>query len=304
MPIAFVDHHGEIMRFLVSRVEFLVVIAALFAGAIAGWMHARRIIKRVRDVRLETVHRFLGMGALVIGFLLGGVIALSVVGAVRPLAWRIALALELLHPFLVWGGLSGIFAYVGTLSLRVAYHERHRERRALAFAIPTLMVAISIFRLHATRPIAGELYDVTEDNEVVLQSSGVSCVPATVANILGRFGMRERERDLAWELGTTNTGTTYGRVALALWRRGLRCRRLRAANVDAVHAPAALAVDHPATGPESHMVALMAVDDTGVDVWDPLVGRRQMTRRELAAMWRGLALEVYRKDGLPERAGQ
>jgi hypothetical protein len=113
---------------------------------------------------------------------------------------------------------------------------------------------------------------LTQDEKVVLQSGGSSCVPAAVANILGTFGIHETEQALAREMGTTVWGTSHGRVALVLWQRGLRCRRVLARGVSELKPPAALTVDHPATGPESHMVALMAIDGAKLEIWDPVGG--------------------------------
>ncbi len=77
-------------------------------------------------------------------------------------------------------------------------------------------------------------------------------------------------------------------------RRGFACRRVTASDIAEVMPPAALSVDHAATGPESHMVGFMGMVGNAAEIWDPLFGQVFMPPDELAAVWHGKALEVYR----------
>jgi hypothetical protein len=66
-------------------------------------------------------------------------------------------------------------------------------------------------------------------------------------------------------------------------------------DIDDVRAPAALIVDHQATGHESHMVGFMGMKDGLAEILDPLEGRVMMTKPELSEKWHGKALEIYRR---------
>jgi ABC-type bacteriocin/lantibiotic exporter with double-glycine peptidase domain len=164
----------------------------------------------------------------------------------------------------------------------------------MAFAMLGLIAAFLTLRWMQNKSIADELFEI-KDGEIVLQSSGYSCVPASISNILGKFGIKESEKQLAAEMGTTMSGTTDGRVAFLMLKYKIRTKRLKNASITDVHPPAALIVDHPATGPESHMVAFMAMHDGQAEIWDPVQGRVMLTPKDLAAVWHGKALEFDRK---------
>jgi hypothetical protein len=281
---------------LLSRAEFVFDVLLTVAGGVAGWVHGSRLIRRVPDLSLQTAHRHARPGVLVVAAVMAPVAVLSLCGMSVQLAWKFPLWLEVALPFLDWGGIGASLAYLASLSLRVVHHERHRERSKLTFATTLIIAAILIFRWWGTWPIADTLYEMTDSDSVVLQSSGSSCAAASAANILSAFGIRETEEALAREMGTTVMGTGRARVALAMWRRGLHCRSVHVASFTEIKPPAALIVDHPATGPETHMVALMAIVGDKAEVWDPLKGKVLMSDAELNAVWHGRGLEVYRAE--------
>lgn len=277
-----------------SRAEFVLDVLFVAGGLAAGWAHGGRLVRRVPGFGLQTAHRHARVGVLFVAAVMVPIGVLSVCGLSPGLAWWFPLWLEVAQQFLNWAGIGGSLAYLAALSLRAVYHERHRERHKLSFALTLLLAAIILFRWWGTWPIADTLAEMTDDDKVVLQSSGSSCAAATAANILSAFGIHETEAALAGEMGTTVIGTSRGRVAFAMWRRGLRCRSVHVTSFTEVKPPAALVVDHPATGPETHMVALMAIVGDKAEIWDPLKGKILMTAAELNAQWHGRALEVYR----------
>ncbi len=278
-----------------SQMELLIDSVLVLIGGVIGLWHAGRITDRVPGVSLMNVHRYMRGALWVMAVVLTGVVVLSVAGIIRPVAWAMPLVLELFFPFLKWGGLSVVFAYLASLCVRVAWYSGHRERGKLTFATTLLVVALLILRWNVTFSIPADSYEhEVVDGGIILQTTGASCVPATVANILGRFGVTETEKALAREMGTTGQGTTHGRVALALWQRGFDCRRVTVVSIQEVNPPAALTVDHPATGPESHMVGFMGMDGEMAEIWDPLYGRDMMYPEQLSTVWHGKALEVFR----------
>jgi len=279
---------------LTQQAEVLLDLVMAVIGGGLGWSHAGRIVCRTPGVTLESVHRYAKKAVTGIAVALGTVLVLSLAGIIRSIAWMFPLTFELLYPYLKWGVLSFVFMYVGALSWRVARHSRHRERGKLTFALVLLTLALFILRWKMNFPIPLDSYEAQKAGEVILQTTGASCVPATVANILGTFGVEESERSMAAEMGTTIRGTTHGRVALVLWQRGFECRRVTASKIADVVPPAALTVDHAATGPESHMVGFMGMVGDAAEIWDPLFGQVLMSPEELAITWHGKALEVYR----------
>jgi hypothetical protein len=280
---------------LFSQGEFFADLMFVMVGAVAGLLHANRLIGASPSVSLTNVHLHAKGALRIIFVILAGVVVLSIACIFRSVAWAIPLAVELLFPFLKWGGLSVVFAYLAGLSLRVAWHSQHRERGKLTFALVGLILAVLILRWQANRPIPPECYgDDVDEIGCVLQTTEASCGPATIVNILGRFGIKETERTLGVEMGTTRLGSTPGRAALALRRRGLCCRRVNVSSILEVRPPAALLVDFPSLGPESHMIGFMGMQGDDVEIWDPLQGRFMMDPDELLLIWHGKALEVYK----------
>jgi len=236
----------------------------------------------------------MGYGLHAVGAILLIVFVLSIVGIFHSTAWALTLWLELLYPFLKWGGILSVFLYLTELSLRIAWHSRHAERGKLSFAMILMIITMLFLRWMANRPIADELFEIKLDDGIILQSGGYSCVPATMANVLGTFGISVTEKTLAADMGTTMAGTTSGRVAFSLLKYDLHSRRVNVSSITEVQPPAALIVDHQATGPESHMVAFISMQGDRAEIWDPLEGHVIMTPEKLSAVWHGKALEIYR----------
>ena len=183
-----------------------------------------------------------------------------------------------------------IFLSISILAIRT----RHRERVKLVFAAVVVIAAIEWTFWRAARPIYASLEEKMSANGVVMQSGDVSCAAASCANIATMLGVSMSERDAAELIGTTRDGTTMSQIVVGMERRGFLCRKvtLDPSNAAMIQPPAILTVDHPATGPESHAVALMGVADGVFEIWDPLVGKEMLSLDELRGVWRGKAMEL------------
>ena len=122
------------------------------------------------------------------------------------------------------------------------------------------------------------LQDRWED-DTCLQSSVVTCGPASAACLLRQFGDRQvTERDLAREARTSNSGTEAWHLARALRRRGCTVRFLAPDGLpDPRDLPGILG-----TGSKRacHFIVLVSNTPEEIDFMDPLRGRVKMTRKD------------------------
>lgn len=208
----------------------------------------------------------------------------------RPdLWWRLPPWLEVHYLALVWGGILAIFGLIFGLAISLAWLEHHPERQKAVLAAVLCIASVEVAHFRHTRPVGPELEAHETADGIVLQSSGVTCAAASLANWRRLEGERVDERQMAELLGTTTLGTTAGQVLKALEALGRVCRKaeLGAGELDG---PAMLFVDHPAIGPDSHAVLHVARRDGQHEVWDPAVGRLMFSAEGLSAIWRGRAI--------------
>ncbi len=122
------------------------------------------------------------------------------------------------------------------------------------------------------------LQDRWED-DTCLQSSVVTCGPASAACLLRHFGDRQvTERDLAREAWTSNSGTEAWHLARALRRRGCTVRFLAPDGIpDPRDLPGILGTGSKRAG---HFIVLVSITPEEIDFMDPLRGRVKMTRKD------------------------
>jgi ABC-type bacteriocin/lantibiotic exporter with double-glycine peptidase domain len=80
---------------------------------------------------------------------------------------------------------------------------------------------------------------------------------------------------------------------------GFSCNKVQVSesNPEKLTAPAMLFVDNQFTGPESHAVAYMGFNKNKAEIFDPLEGRRLLSKNELAKIWHGRGIEFGLKRG-------
>jgi ABC-type bacteriocin/lantibiotic exporter with double-glycine peptidase domain len=148
---------------------------------------------------------------------------------------------------------------------------------------------------HRQQPVFAKLGEDVRDG-VILQTSGSSCAAAATANVLGVLGEKISEREMARLLKTTRSGTLSASVLVEVRRMGFFAERfmLDEGLWSEAPVPSVILVDHPATGPESHAVSLMGVDEGVFEVWDPLTGKLDLTRLELGKIWHGRGIHIWK----------
>ena len=136
--------------------------------------------------------------------------------------------------------------------------------------------------------IAHELYNIKEDG-MVMQSSGYSCSPATLANVLAHYGIHKTEKDLAYLIKTTRFGTTDQNTIKGMAEINFDCK-LMERSIDEMlkmEMPLVLFIYHPITGPQTHTVSCWGQTFKGIEIWDPLDGKRFLSKDELEDLWQG-----------------
>lgn len=265
-------------------------LAALGAGAL-GALEWRRLARRHPDLVLEnalTRARHLIAVAPITLSLLG----IQVLVITRPdVAWSMPVWVELHLADLVLGAVIACISFLFGLAAHGAFATRHRQRAAaLVSAVMVIGIVLGI-EWDFTAPIAADLHERTS-GEVVLQSSGASCAAASAANLARRYGITRTEPQMAALLGTTRFGTSPAQLVHGLAQLGLSCRKTRRPDADpaALRAPAVLFL--PPSGENAgHAVLFAGMEGNGVVIIDPLMGNVVSSRAELAARWKGHAVE-------------
>jgi hypothetical protein len=113
------------------------------------------------------------------------------------------------------------------------------------------------------------------EGDVCYQSSGVTCGPASAANILRFLGDKEvTERDLARESWSSQSSTEAWHLARALRQRGYRVRFLAPDDLPAKEdLPGILGAGSKSAG---HFIAMLEITDEEIHLIDSLRGRLRM----------------------------
>ena len=144
-----------------------------------------------------------------------------------------------------------------------------------------------------TQPIAQQLV-VSERDGVVLQSSGVSCVSASGANLLRLHGKHMTEPQMARLLDATSAGATSAQLLKGLREAGMECSRSydSARDLAGVRAPAVVFYGSGYGVP--HAVVLVERQGDEVVLLDPLIGRQTVDAGTVARLWDGEAVHCER----------
>lgn len=132
---------------------------------------------------------------------------------------------------------------------------------------------------------------------VCLQSDDSTCVAASLVTLLHALRIPAQEAEMARLAGVEpGAGATDSRALLALQRKLAGTpSRARYASLDQA---ALIAAPKPALVQlgwgffTSHMVTVLAADERGVTLGDPLSGRRDLPWTEFLAQWKGQAILV------------
>ena len=177
--------------------------------------------------------------------------------------------------------------------------SRERDQRALR-----LMPVIVLLYLFATgrwmlAPPIATLPPMKFSGDVCLQTTGYSCVAASLVTLLRAVGIDATETEMArLSLTEENGGTTDTRAAYAL-----QCKladRGWTVHYDRLDYARLQSLPKPCLTPLrwgyffNHMVPVLAADDRRVTLGDPLTGRRVMSADDFQAEWLGRAIYVLR----------
>ena len=257
----------------------------------------RRLIVRDPSLNMKTVLKRAPYLYVLIPLSL---ILLIVANLNRPrLIWNLPLWLQYHYTALTWGGILAIFTFVFSLAAAVALRTQHRERWKIVIAGTLLIFVIQVIQWNYTRPIAPRLKDIVATSGTVMQTSNASCAAASGASIVRTFGEQRTEKQMAELYGTTVGGTSGAQVIYGMREIGFSCNKVRVldSNPEKLNAPAMLFIDNQFTGPESHAVAYMGFNKDKAEIFDPLEGRRFLSKNQLAKIWHGRGIEFSLERG-------
>lgn len=242
------------------------------AGALGFWVSRR----------LKARRRLFAVTLAVPMICIGASIVLARPSLVAP-AYRVIHFAEM-WTLPVAGGTIAFYLAAAWARQRGAY-----EKRLIAYAgVAALLVAV--FQLWDAWPVTPGA--PLEADGWTLQSTESSCSAASAVNFLRLLGQEHTEVELIEKFGTRLSGTSHAQLIVGLADYGYTCRdaTIELSAPRPVAAPAFLVVDHPATGPNSHMILLIGQRDDLQIIVDPLVGRREVARSQLEERFHGKAI--------------
>jgi predicted double-glycine peptidase len=279
---------------MMMMLQVLVAVAAV----VLGWRFARGFVAKgyslSSSLRLRDSLVLLGIVLGVAGWL--GLF--SLLGVDPRLLWTLPEWVELVHQDLFETGFLFVVLFLSSAVVGVARLKKNRGAWGVQIFAVLAVCGYLGYSWKRQLPIAASLGHEVRGG-VIVQTSGVSCVAAATANVLNWLGGDFAEKEMAELLHTTVNGTIAIRAAVVARELGYEACRFYAEEGEwaTVQVPCVIFVDHPATGPESHCVSLMSVSQDCFEVWDPLVGRTFLSTEELAAIWPGRGITMWKANG-------
>jgi predicted double-glycine peptidase len=273
--------------------NIMLIIGCIFLGSV----ECTRLFKKDANLEMKTVLKRAPYLYVLIPLSL---ILLVVANLNRPrLIWNLPLWLQYHYTALTWGGILAIFTFIFSLASAVAIRTRHRERWKIVIAGILLIFVIQVIQWNYTRPIAPRLKNIVATSGTVMQTSNASCAAASGASIVRSFDMQKTEKQMAELFGTTVGGTSGAQVIYGMREIGFSCNKVEVSdsNPENLSAPAMVFIDNQFTGPESHAVAYMGFNKDKAEIFDPLEGRRFLSKNQLAKIWHGRGIEFGLKRG-------
>ncbi|MET7668332.1 peptidase domain-containing ABC transporter [Micromonospora luteifusca] len=122
---------------------------------------------------------------------------------------------------------------------------------------------------------------------VILQMSATECGPSCLAMVLGGLGRTTRVRELRAQFGVGRDGTSARRIIEVAREHGLTARGMQV-NPDGLATVRLPAIAHWG---EDHFTVVEKVGPRRIQVVDPAMGRRRLTREEFFADFTGMVME-------------
>jgi predicted double-glycine peptidase len=173
------------------------------------------------------------------------------------------------------------------LGIMFASSKLRSARLNMPILVFSTMIALVMFLLpFAKQVFLGVKYSDLGDEwieEVCLQTSGYTCVPACAATVLLLQDVRFTERELARDAGTTRTGTEAWYLIRALRKRGYEPQYHKVKLLKQIPVPSIVGVR---IGDMGHVIVLLEKDDDGVVVGEPLMGRRKYSWQRFKKRYR------------------
>ena len=162
------------------------------------------------------------------------------------------------------------------------------KRTFSRFLIPGLMLLVVAvpYAKQILMPADWSKYSDTWSNDVCLQSSESSCGPASAATILHALGQSVTEKQIAQESFTTRRGTENWYLLRTIRRYGINAQYLvTTPSVENIPYPAIAGVILKDCAGAGHFIAILGENKGRLITGDPLVGRREVSRKMLPELY-------------------
>jgi len=129
-------------------------------------------------------------------------------------------------------------------------------------------------------------------SKVTEETTLYSCACAALSTLTKQIGLHIiDEKEACRILGTTRIGSTTGQMRYALTTLDIPYDALFDTSLDKIRTPAILYVDRRG-GRENHAIVYLRKEGGYYLVYDPMEGRRKLSKRDLYAIWHGHGIEV------------
>jgi predicted double-glycine peptidase len=189
--------------------------------------------------------------------------------------------------------LRSLLAFLGAMQMIIDGEDpRWRWTLVLVVVSCLVMTGIEVLTLWPMVSAIGAP-ELDARSGVVIQSTGYSCAPSSLATICRLYGRVLSEREAALAMAAGLNGTTIDEMALGAQAVGFPdATPVTNATLDqlaAVDRPALLSIEFGGVR-NLHAVALLGLSSTTVYIADPLVGLHAMSYEAFARRWDGEAV--------------
>ena len=187
------------------------------------------------------------------------------------------------------------------LGVLIARLPERRKRVMVGMLTVVALVYFGVLPVVLPLAVRGSLLrtaTVVDNNGVCRQQHGYSCGPAAAVTCLRVLEVEGQEGNIGALAETAPTLGTDGRmlakaVEKLYGNQGVRYTYRYVSRLEDLRVPAVTAIFLPKYG--GHWVAVLAVEEDGVVVGDPLSGQERWDWQTFLDQWRGATVEIFMK---------
>jgi hypothetical protein len=197
------------------------------------------------------------------------------------------------QPGMLFGTFLGLLAFLSGAVLKEKAEAAKKIK--LLIVLSLLTSAFQIFFWKNYHSIQADVCGYRDVTGLIRQSTGSTCTPASVANILKHYGVEKTEKELAALFRTTPAGTYNYKVLHSLKDIGFCAEAIVLPPKDykKLPVPCLIFIDFPGLGPGGHAACYSGVlPDKKIQLDDPLTGTQMLEEEKFLEIWPGRGIKI------------